>query len=245
MIQHVPLALRARYVFCCAPINRKMPFVCSMFLKFARQYSKNEAVSFDFVVSNCGWPFQLPKTILDLVQLEAVFDVMDLYLWLRFVCLVYKCKLFSVNKLQLQLPFRRIISECFSHPRNTKRPWRSNPAGSISNNQIVEKHGKYGIEHSRCWSTFNQSKVVLITQRYFTSNLRTALKKRMENLIFYLCLWFARDIHEQRYKSSFSWLLCLCRAYYSLTCFLFVQNRGHLITEEEVVWQNDFCHKDY
>ena len=33
MIQHVPLPLRARYIFCCAPINRKMPFVCSMFLK--------------------------------------------------------------------------------------------------------------------------------------------------------------------------------------------------------------------
>jgi hypothetical protein len=33
MIQHVPLPLRARYVFCCAPINRKLPFVCTMFLK--------------------------------------------------------------------------------------------------------------------------------------------------------------------------------------------------------------------
>ncbi|CAG2060623.1 unnamed protein product [Timema podura] len=33
MIQHVPLPLRARYVFCCAPINKKMPFVCTMFLK--------------------------------------------------------------------------------------------------------------------------------------------------------------------------------------------------------------------
>nr|CAD7432714.1 unnamed protein product [Timema monikensis] len=35
MIQHVPLPLRARYVFCCAPINKKMPFVCTMFLKLA------------------------------------------------------------------------------------------------------------------------------------------------------------------------------------------------------------------
>nr|CAD7443941.1 unnamed protein product [Timema bartmani] len=35
MIQHVPLPLRARYVFCCAPINKKMPFVCTMFLKSA------------------------------------------------------------------------------------------------------------------------------------------------------------------------------------------------------------------
>lgn len=33
MIQHVPLPLRARYLFCCAPINKKMPFVCTMFLK--------------------------------------------------------------------------------------------------------------------------------------------------------------------------------------------------------------------
>ncbi|KAI8440034.1 hypothetical protein MSG28_001468 [Choristoneura fumiferana] len=33
MIQHVPLPLRARYVFCCAPINNKLPFVCASFLK--------------------------------------------------------------------------------------------------------------------------------------------------------------------------------------------------------------------
>lgn len=33
MIQHVPLPLRVRYLFCCAPINKKMPFVCTMFLK--------------------------------------------------------------------------------------------------------------------------------------------------------------------------------------------------------------------
>lgn len=38
MIQHVPLPLRARYVFCCAPINRKMAFVCSMFLKVSNYF---------------------------------------------------------------------------------------------------------------------------------------------------------------------------------------------------------------
>lgn len=84
MIQHVPLPLRARYVFCCAPINRKMPFVCSMFLKFARQYSRNEPMTFDWLMGHCGWPFILPKTIIDLVHLEAVFDVMDLYLWFSY-----------------------------------------------------------------------------------------------------------------------------------------------------------------
>jgi ATP-dependent RNA helicase SUPV3L1/SUV3 len=33
MIEHVPLNLRVRYVFCCAPIPKKQPFVCTMFLK--------------------------------------------------------------------------------------------------------------------------------------------------------------------------------------------------------------------
>lgn len=33
MIQHIPLNLRSRYVFCTAPINKKQPFVCTSFLK--------------------------------------------------------------------------------------------------------------------------------------------------------------------------------------------------------------------
>ncbi|ODN01153.1 ATP-dependent RNA helicase SUV3, mitochondrial, partial [Orchesella cincta] len=84
MIQHVPLPLRARYVFCCAPINRKMPFVCTMFLKFSRQYSRNEPITYDWLCQHIGWPFNAPQTIMDLVHLESVFDVMDLYLWLSY-----------------------------------------------------------------------------------------------------------------------------------------------------------------
>jgi ATP-dependent RNA helicase SUPV3L1/SUV3 len=84
MIQHVPLPLRARYVFCCAPINKKMPFVCSMFLKIARQFSKSEPITFNWLCTQVGWPFSMPRTIGDLVHLEAVFDVLDLYLWLSY-----------------------------------------------------------------------------------------------------------------------------------------------------------------
>ncbi|XP_068154037.1 ATP-dependent RNA helicase SUV3 homolog, mitochondrial [Drosophila tropicalis] len=103
MIQHVPLPLRARYVFCCAPINRKMPFVCSMFLKIARQYSRNEPITFDFIKRNCGWPFKLPKTILDLVHLEAIFDVMDLYLWLSYRFMDLFPEAASVREAQKEL----------------------------------------------------------------------------------------------------------------------------------------------
>lgn len=33
MIHHVELPLRVRYVYCCAPVNRKQTFVCAMFTK--------------------------------------------------------------------------------------------------------------------------------------------------------------------------------------------------------------------
>jgi len=84
MIEHIKLPLKAKYTFCCAPINRKMPLVCTMFLKMARQYSKGELVNFDWLCSQLGWPFSPPETILDLVHLEAVHDSFDLFLWLSY-----------------------------------------------------------------------------------------------------------------------------------------------------------------
>ncbi|XP_068443110.1 ATP-dependent RNA helicase SUPV3L1, mitochondrial [Clinocottus analis] len=84
MIQHIPLNLRSRYVFCTAPINKKQPFVCTSFLKFARQFSRDEPLTFDWVGRHVNWPLSAPKNIKDLVQLEAVHDVLDLYLWLSY-----------------------------------------------------------------------------------------------------------------------------------------------------------------
>ncbi|XP_077297824.1 suv3 RNA helicase [Arctopsyche grandis] len=84
MIQHVPLPLRARYVFCCSPINQKVPFVCAMFLKMVRQYSRNYPITWMWLSNAISWPLPHPRTINDMVHLEAVFDVMDLYLWLSY-----------------------------------------------------------------------------------------------------------------------------------------------------------------
>lgn len=58
--------------------------ITNVFLQFARQYSKNDAITFTWLCKQIGWPLTLPKTILDLVHLEAVFDVLDLYLWLSY-----------------------------------------------------------------------------------------------------------------------------------------------------------------
>ncbi|XP_067909410.1 ATP-dependent RNA helicase SUPV3L1, mitochondrial isoform X3 [Heterodontus francisci] len=84
MIQHIPLNLRVRYVFCTAPINRKHPFVCTSFLKFARQFSRDEPLTFEWLCRHINWPLTPPKNIKDLVHLEAVHDVLDLYLWLSY-----------------------------------------------------------------------------------------------------------------------------------------------------------------
>ncbi|CAD5113633.1 DgyrCDS2795 [Dimorphilus gyrociliatus] len=84
MIEHVPLALKTRYALCCAPINRKQPFVCTMFLKLARQISRGEPLTHDWVWRQLGWPLQMPTNVTDLMHLEAVHDVLDLYLWLTY-----------------------------------------------------------------------------------------------------------------------------------------------------------------
>ncbi|XP_010771956.1 ATP-dependent RNA helicase SUPV3L1, mitochondrial [Notothenia coriiceps] len=84
MIQHIPLNLRSRYVFCTAPINKKQPFVCTSFLKFARQFSRDEPLTYNWVSRHVSWPLSAPKNIKDLIHLEAVHDVFDLYLWLSY-----------------------------------------------------------------------------------------------------------------------------------------------------------------
>ncbi|XP_068614217.1 ATP-dependent RNA helicase SUPV3L1, mitochondrial-like [Brachionichthys hirsutus] len=84
MIQHIPLTLRSRYVFCTAPINKKETFVCTSFLKFARQFSRDEPLTFYWVCRHISWPLDPPKNIKELVHLESVHDVLDIYLWLSY-----------------------------------------------------------------------------------------------------------------------------------------------------------------
>ncbi|XP_030271442.1 ATP-dependent RNA helicase SUPV3L1, mitochondrial [Sparus aurata] len=103
MIQHIPLNLRARYVFCTAPINKKQPFVCTSFLKFARQFSRDEPLTFDWVCRHVNWPLALPKNIKDLVHLEAVHDVLDLYLWLSYRFMDMFPDTAMVRKIQQEL----------------------------------------------------------------------------------------------------------------------------------------------
>nr|XP_012141467.1 PREDICTED: ATP-dependent RNA helicase SUV3 homolog, mitochondrial isoform X2 [Megachile rotundata] len=84
MIEHIPLPLRTKYVFCCAPVNRKVPFTCNMLLKYARQCSKNTPITIQWLCLQIQWPSNVPINLVELVRLEAVFDVLDVYLWLSY-----------------------------------------------------------------------------------------------------------------------------------------------------------------
>lgn len=83
IIEHVPLSLRSRYIFCCSPIDHKRPFITSMFLKIARRYSSNNVITFNWLAKQVGWPLKSPQNVVELVHCENMFDVLDLYLWLR------------------------------------------------------------------------------------------------------------------------------------------------------------------
>jgi len=45
--------------------------------------SQSEPMTFSWLYTTLGAPFSRPKTVMQLENLEAVFDVVDIYLWLR------------------------------------------------------------------------------------------------------------------------------------------------------------------
>ncbi len=56
----------------------------SCFVKMVRMYSNNTAVTIDNMKTMLSWPFKKPASLKDLMLLEDMFDVLDLYLWLSF-----------------------------------------------------------------------------------------------------------------------------------------------------------------
>ncbi|KAK1130715.1 hypothetical protein K0M31_018828 [Melipona bicolor] len=108
-IQHIPLSLRTRYVFCCAPINRKIPLSCSMLLRYARQCSKNEPATILWLREQINWPPKTPLNITQLLHLESLFDVLDVYLWLSYRMPDLFPDADAVRKLQEELD--KIIEE--------------------------------------------------------------------------------------------------------------------------------------
>ncbi|XP_047526470.1 ATP-dependent RNA helicase SUV3 homolog, mitochondrial [Vanessa atalanta] len=178
MIQHVPLALRARYVFCCAPINNKLPFVCATFLKMVRQYSRNEPITRNWMSNVVDWPLPSPKTIMDLVHLEAVFDVLELYLWLsyRFPDMFPDVKLVREMEVELDAIIQQGIFQITRLLRNSEQVFRSDT--DISEMGRGKKTGKM---HTQVKSDESKGKLsdLLVARGLITPQM---LKKLQQEL---------------------------------------------------------------
>lgn len=147
MIQHIPLNLRSRYVFCTAPINKKQPFVCTSFLKFARQFSRDEPLTFNWVCRQVNWPLSPPKNIKDLVHLEAVHDVLDLYLWLSYRFMDMFPDSNQIREIQKELDeniqigvrnITRLIRAIDSQPTDTE----SNSSSTVPESETSQRKGR-------------------------------------------------------------------------------------------------------
>lgn len=84
ILEHIPLPLRARYVFCCAPVDNKSNFTCAMFLKYARQYANSQPMNVAWLCQMFKFPFRQPSNMSDLDHLLSIYDCFDLYLWLSY-----------------------------------------------------------------------------------------------------------------------------------------------------------------
>ncbi|CAG9772848.1 unnamed protein product [Ceutorhynchus assimilis] len=180
MIQHVPLPLRARYIFCCSPINKKMPFVCTMFLKFTRQFSKNEPITFDWLCRSIGWPLQPPRTIIDLVHLEAVFDVLDLYLWLsyRFMDLFNEPNLIRDMQKELDQIIQQGVVQLTRLLRNSETGISSGTSGA-DDEQFDSNTKKQNYLRNQSLSAIGRGRLTerLLAQGILTPTMLSELKK--------------------------------------------------------------------
>ncbi|XP_022916085.1 ATP-dependent RNA helicase SUV3 homolog, mitochondrial [Onthophagus taurus] len=181
MIQHVPLPLRARYVFCCAPINKKMPFVCTMFLKFARQYSRNDPITFDWLCRNIGWPLQTPKTIIDLVHLESVFDVLDLYLWFsyRFMDLFGEADLVRDMQKELDLVIQQGVIQITRLLKNSESGYSSGTGATPDDEDYAAHRKKQNYLRGNRKTNLGGGRLTerLLAQGLLTPNMLQELKK--------------------------------------------------------------------
>lgn len=102
-IEHINMPLKSRFVFCCAPINIKFPFAVAMFTKFARQYSVGEPINAEWIKRNVSWPNHSPKNLEELNYMEAIFDILELHLWLSYRFCEQFLEPDVVRKLQKEL----------------------------------------------------------------------------------------------------------------------------------------------
>ena len=83
LLKNVRLRPQVLYTLCCAPLPQQQKYVCATLRKFAQCIARKTHVTKKWLCAEIEWPLKAPGSIEELAHLENVFDVLDLYLWLR------------------------------------------------------------------------------------------------------------------------------------------------------------------
>lgn len=132
LIQHIPLTMAHRYVLCTAPVDLNNQFISTIYLKLARAIAENEPMTFDELSSHLQMPFSEPTKIQDLIYLESVFDIFDLYLWLG-------------HRFQLMFPDMDAVRQCQKELDSLISRGVMNIASLVSKNQKRDRNERLNL----------------------------------------------------------------------------------------------------
>ncbi|KAH3782536.1 hypothetical protein DPMN_160453, partial [Dreissena polymorpha] len=82
LLEDVPLNLRSKFTFCVAPLKVREGIPRIMFKMMAKRISEGHSLTYDWLCRALGAPFCMPRNQSELIELEAAFNVIDIYLWL-------------------------------------------------------------------------------------------------------------------------------------------------------------------
>lgn len=82
VIEDLPLGLQERYLFCISPVDMDDGISSQGLIQFAEEYAKKGLVNLKKVFTPAT--FCIPKTQMELKELESIHKVLDLYVWLSF-----------------------------------------------------------------------------------------------------------------------------------------------------------------
>ncbi|KAF3783367.1 ATP-dependent RNA helicase [Nymphaea thermarum] len=82
VIDEMPLSLEDKYLFCISPVDMNDEISGQGLVQFAESYSKRGVVHLKEIFT--PGTLQVPKSQIELMELESIHKVLDLYVWLSF-----------------------------------------------------------------------------------------------------------------------------------------------------------------
>ncbi|CAM8986133.1 unnamed protein product [Rhodiola kirilowii] len=84
VVDVLPLELKKKYVFCISPVDMDDDISSKGFTQFAQNYAQSGIVRLREIFTPGTLQFEVPKTQIELKELESIHKVLELYVWLSY-----------------------------------------------------------------------------------------------------------------------------------------------------------------